>query len=97
MSTEEKSLNPKQVKRYIKKVINDPTVKISSTGCEILTSIATEFIELISLAGLDFSNRPKQYVDSNGIIKALKELGFDDIAEMLPDLSEFTEDMQHID
>ncbi|KAH0790631.1 hypothetical protein GPJ56_005486 [Histomonas meleagridis] len=93
MSTEEKTFNAKRVKRLAKKALGDQPVKISSSGCEILTSVVTEFVELMSLAGLDFSEHPKQYVDSGGVIKALNELGFSDIAEQLPDLSMYTEDM----
>lgn len=86
-------LNPTKVKRIIKETCDDPNVRISGSGLQFLTDVATEFISIISLAALDKSSRPKQYIDSAGVLKALRDLGFGDIADELPDLSSFTEDM----
>ena len=96
MEEEEIKLNLKRIKRIAKESLKDDNLKISSTGLEFLRDLSTEFIQLISLAGLSKSGRSKQYVDSKGIIKALTDLGFEDIVELLPDLSEYSEDMTNI-
>ena len=46
----------------------------------------------MALAGLDRSAHSSRYVDSTGIINALKDLGFEDIADELPVINQ-TEDM----
>lgn len=90
---EEILLNSTKVKRIIKESCDSPNMRLSGSGLQYMSEIATEFIDFISLAALDRSERPKQYVDSVGIMKALKDLGFKDIAAEIPDLDGYTEDM----
>lgn len=90
---EEILLNSTKVKRIIKESCNAPNMRLSGSGLQFMSEVATEFIEIISLAALDRSDRPKQYVDSVGILKALRDLGFSDIADEIPDLDGYTEDM----
>ena len=97
MSTEGKDeemfLNATRVKRIIKESLNSPNVKISGSGFKFMTEVATEFVEFLALAAIDESERPKQYVDSEGVLKALKKLGFNEIADEIPNFDEYTEDM----
>ena len=92
---EEINLGEKRVKKLFRDAINaDKTLKISSSATTLLTEVTTEFLHLIALAALDRSERPNQYADSVGIIAALKDMGFPEIAAQLPVLSEYTEDME---
>lgn len=90
---EEILLNSTKVKRIIKESCDSPNVRLSGSGLQFMSEIATEFIDFLSLAALERSERPKQYIDSVGIMKALKDLGFNAIASEIPDLDGYTEDM----
>lgn len=90
---EEILLNSTKVKRIIKESCDSPNVRLSGSGLQFMSEIATEFIDFLSLAALERSERPKQYIDSVGIMKALKDLGFNAIAAEIPDLDGYTEDM----
>ena len=95
LKEEEVKLGDKRVKKLFRDAMHaDKTLKISSSANALLTDVTTEFLHVIALAALDRSERPNQYVDSLGIIKALNDLGFPEIAEKLPDLTQFTEDME---
>ncbi|EAY06847.1 hypothetical protein TVAG_340250 [Trichomonas vaginalis G3] len=94
MTEEEIRLNPQRVKSVAKAGIGDTDVRLCQGSIEFLTEMTTEFIELMALAAIDNSERPKQYIDSTGVVKALRKLGFDSIVDELPDLSEYAEDMQ---
>lgn len=84
-------LRPDTVKKMARDYLNIPNLKVSQVATELLSQATTEFIQLISLSALDESKQ-QQYVDSDGVIKALKKLGFDDVAAELPSLH-FSEDM----
>lgn len=91
---DEKFIKPGKIKKMIKSMDEFQGARFSSSGLELMSDIVTEFIEIIALCALDNSKRPKQFVDSTGIKIALREFGFEDIADKLPDLSQFTEDMR---
>ena len=96
MSLEEVKLSEKRVKKLFREAIDaSSTLKISSSASTLLTDVTTEFLHLMALASLDRSERPTRYIDSVGVMKALVDMGFPEIAEALPDLSQFTEDMEH--
>lgn len=91
---EEVKLNDKRVKKLFREFAGiDQTVKISSAASSLITDVTTEFLHMIALAALDRSERPNQYIDSIGVMKALIDLEFPDIAAELPNLDEYTEDM----
>lgn len=85
-----------RVKTVAKSAIKDTDVRFCQGSMEFLNQLTNEFIEMMALASLDKSERSKQYIDSEGVISALKFLGFDSVADQLPDFSEFAEDMQKI-
>jgi hypothetical protein len=93
-SGEERKLPPSRVKQLFRESFGHTQMRMSNSASELLVDVSTEFIQLIALAALDRSERPKQYIDSTGIVQALMDLGFEDIAAALPDLSAFTEDLQ---
>ncbi|OHT15540.1 hypothetical protein TRFO_02873 [Tritrichomonas foetus] len=86
-------LTSARVKRIIKDSIDSPNTRISGSGLKFMTEVATEFIEFMALAALDESERPKQYVDSTGVMKALVKMGLGEIADEIPSLDGFSEDM----
>ena len=90
---EERRLNSERIKNIAKNAIKGSGAKLCTSSTEFLNDLVTDFIEMMSLASLDRSVRSNHYIDSNGIIAALNDLGFADIAAELPDLSDFTEDM----
>ena len=90
---EEIKLNSTKVKRIIKESCDTPNIRFNGSGLQFMSEVATEFIEFLSLSAVDRSERPKQYIDSVGIMKALRDLGFNDIADEIPDLNGYTEDM----
>lgn len=96
MSEQEKKISMKRVKSIVKEEIKDDGVRLVPGSSEFLAEMTNEFIQLISLAAIDKSERSKSYVDSVGVLAALRDLGFEDIIDKLPDLSQYTEDM-HID
>jgi hypothetical protein len=97
MAGQEAKLNAKRVRRLFREDAGlDKSVRISGSATEMLANLCTEFVEVMSLAALDRSERPKQYVDSVGLLNALRDLGFPEIADELPDWSEYTEDMQKV-
>ena len=94
MENEEIKLSEKRVKKLFREFADiDQTVKISSSASSLITDVTTEFLHLVALAALDRSERPNQFIDSIGVVQALRDLGFPDIAEELPNLDEYTEDM----
>ena len=91
---EEEKLNHKRVKTLFRQFGDiDKTMKISKSASSLITDVTTEFFHMIALAALDRSERPHQYMDSIGLVKALVDLGFPDIAAELTNLDEYTEDM----
>ena len=92
-SEEEKRLNPERIKTLTKNITKDNGVRLGAGSIEFLTDLITNYIEMMSLASLDRAVRSKHYIDSDGVIQALKDLGFGDIISELPDLSEYSEDM----
>jgi histone H3/H4 len=91
----ERKLPSQRVKKILRAAMGDGnTIGISGSASELVTDVCTEFVQLIALAALDRSDRPKQYVDSSGVVRALIDLGFPEIADALPDQSRYTEDMQ---
>lgn len=94
MNEGEVKLNDKRVKKLFREYAKiDQTVKISSSASSLITDVTTEFLHVLALAALDRSERPNQYIDSAGVVQALIDFGFPDIAAELPNLEEFTEDM----
>jgi histone H3/H4 len=93
---EDQRLPSARVKKLFRDSFANQPMRISGAATDVLVDVATEFLALISLAALDRSERPKQYVDSKGVIQALIDMGFADLAEELPDLSSFTEDLQRL-
>jgi hypothetical protein len=93
-SVEQKGLPAVRVKKIFRESLGHEAMHMSGSASELLADVTTEFVQLIALAALDRSEHPKQYMDSNGIVQALIDMGFPDIAEELPDFSTLTEDMQ---
>ena len=92
--TEEKRFNPERIKTLTKHILKEDGIRFGSGSVEFLTDIITTFIEMMSLASIDRSVRSTHYIDSDGVIQALKDLGFEDIVAELPDLSEYSDDMR---
>jgi histone H3/H4 len=91
----ERKLPSQRVKRILRTEMGEGNMMgIGGSASELVTDVGTEFVQMIALAALDRSDHPKRYVNSSGIVRALIDLGFPEIAEALPDLSVYTEDMQ---
>ena len=90
---EEKRLNPERIKTLTKNITKEHGTRLGSGSVEFLSDVITNFIELLSLASIDRSVRSKHYIDSEGVLQALKDLGFEDIITELPDFSDYSEDM----
>jgi hypothetical protein len=88
----EPKLPVSRVKRLFRDSVRDAQISMTESASTFLTDVCTEFVQLIALAGLDRSETPKSYVDANGVLQALRDLGFDDIADEIPDLSVLSED-----
>jgi hypothetical protein len=95
--SDDTKLSMGRVKRLFRDFSGDSHVSMSVSASNLLTDVCTEFVHLVALAGLDRSEKSKKYVDSNGVLKALQDLGFGDIVDELPDLSGYTEDFLAMD
>lgn len=95
MEEDDKKINGKRIKRLLKDSMKED-IRLSASGLEFLRDVTTEFVQLISIAGLSKSTRSKQYLDSKGVINALNDLGFPEIAQSLPTFDSFSEDMHQI-
>lgn len=93
----ERHLKTNRIKNVAKKNI-DPSLDITFLGqsTDFLRDFVEEFIQLISLAAIDRSEKSKAYIDSGGLVNALIDLGFEDLLRDIPDLSDVTEDMHKI-
>ena len=89
----EHGLSVRRVKSLAKVILENDKSRFSNGSIEFLTDIITDFVKMISLAGDDLSQKSNKYIDSEGVIKALEELDFEDIVNELPELSDFSEDL----
>ena len=79
-------MKPSTVKNVIKEEEDLRDLALYGDTVKIASTFAEEFIQFISLAAADRSERPNQWIDSQSIIRALNDLGFGEIASMVPEI-----------